>query len=72
MDSKKEGRRMRTVIIKVCEYGIFEIHRDQCLMFKPFGLISAIYSTKLKMAMFQFWDTDYIPDNMQQFIVRPK
>lgn len=63
---------MRTVIIKDCNYGAFEEARDICLEFKPFGLITAIFSTKLKMALFQFWDTDYIPVQLEQYIVRPK
>lgn len=63
---------MRTVIINECSYPLFEKYRDTCLKFKPFGLITAIYSKNLNMALYQFWDTDYIPVSMKQFIVRPK
>ena len=63
---------MRTVIIKDCAYSEFEKHRDTCLKFKPFGLITAIYSNNLNMALYQFWDTDYIPNSLEKYIVRPK
>lgn len=63
---------MRTVVIKNCEYEVFEEHRDMVLDNAPYSLISATYSKKLRLAVFQFWDSDYIPENLQKFIVRPK
>jgi hypothetical protein len=37
----------------------------------PFAIRNDQYSKKLKMAVFVFEDSEYIPEILQQFITRP-
>jgi hypothetical protein len=62
---------MRLVKIPNLEYKDFEIIRDTIDANIPFAVIDMRYSPKLKVGIFNFWDSDYIPENLQQFIVQP-
>jgi len=54
-----------------CSYEQFEKIRDVIYANVPFAVIHVGYSTKLKIGIFNFWDTDYICDSLKQFILQP-
>ncbi len=54
-----------------CNYETFEAIRDVICSEVPFALINAMYSKKLGEAFFNFWDSDYIPDDLKKFIMNP-
>lgn len=37
----------------------------------PFALLNQGYSARLKVGFFNFWDSDYIPENLKKFILQP-
>lgn len=37
----------------------------------PFAVVDARYNPRLKAGIFNFWDTDYIPEELKKFIVQP-
>ena len=62
---------MRPVIIDNLEYLEYEAIRDILIMNIPFAIINDMYSKKTKRAVFYFWDSDYIPKELEQFILKP-
>jgi len=62
---------MRLVKIPKLEYSSFEKLRDAIDSIIPFAVIDIRYSPKLKVGIFNFWDSDYIPEEMKPFIVQP-
>ena len=62
---------MRLVKIPHCEYARFEQIRDAIDSVIPFAVIDIRYSPKLKQAIINFWDSDYIPEEMKPYIVQP-
>ena len=62
---------MRMITIPDCEYEKFNSMRQQVLDTTPYGLLNDIYDSKNKIGYLYFWDTDYIPDEWEQYIVRP-
>lgn len=62
---------MRTVRIENYEYETYEAIRDVLIETVPFAVINDMYSSKLKKAIFNFWDSDYIPENLQDKIMQP-
>ena len=38
---------------------------------KPYGLLNQIYDPKNQICYLYFWDTDYIPEEWEEWIVRP-
>lgn len=62
---------MRLVKIPDLEYKDYEVIRDTIDSNIPFAIIDMRYSPKLKVGIFNFWDSNYIPDEMKQFIMQP-
>jgi len=62
---------MRLIKIENCSYEKFEGIRDAIYETIPFAVFHVGYSKKLKLAIFNFWDSDYIPDEMQDLVLRP-
>jgi hypothetical protein len=66
-----EVKIMRLCKIPNLEYPKFEQIRDAIYSTIPFAVIHVGYSPKLKLGIFNFWDSDYIPEEMKQFIMQP-
>lgn len=62
---------MRLVKIRPCSYEKFSKIRDVIYETVPFAIINQGYSSELSMAIFNFWDTDYIPEPLKKYIVQP-
>jgi hypothetical protein len=62
---------MRTIKIPNCEYELYESIRDIIIDEIPFSLINDMYSPKKKIAVFNFWDVQYIPKVLHRFILNP-
>ena len=62
---------MRMVKRRGVTYLEFERMRQQILDTAPYGLINDIYDGKNKIAYLYFWDSDYIPEEWEQWVVRP-
>lgn len=62
---------MRLCKIPNLSYDQFEKLRDAIDKTIPFAVIDIRYSKNLKCGIFNFWDSDYIPDEMKQFIIQP-
>jgi len=62
---------MRLCKIPNLDYKQFEAIRDVLYSNVPFALIHVGYSPILKVGIFNFWDSDYIPDEMKQYIMQP-
>jgi hypothetical protein len=62
---------MRTVKLVNCSYEKFNKIRDVIYNNIPFALIHIGYSPELQVAIFNFWDSDYIPDELKPFIMQP-
>ena len=62
---------MRLIKIEPCSYERFEQIRDAIYEVIPFAIINQGYSSKLKLAIFNFWDVEYIPEQLKKYIVQP-
>jgi len=62
---------MRLVKIPNCEYKDFEKIRDVIYANVPFAVIHVGYSASLKLAIFNFWDSDYIAEELKPYIMQP-
>jgi hypothetical protein len=62
---------MRMCRIPELDYPAFEAMRDAMYDEIPFAIIESVYSKKLRTGFFNFWDSDYIPENLQEYIVQP-
>ena len=62
---------MRLIKIENCSYETFEKIRDAIYEVIPFAIINQGYSKNLQMAIFNFWDVEYIPDDLKQYIMQP-
>jgi hypothetical protein len=62
---------MRLIKIENCSYERFEAIRDAIYEVIPFAIINQGYSKKLKMAIFNFWDVEYIPEELKKYIMQP-
>ena len=62
---------MRMLKIPNCDYEIFYAIRKEILRKVPFALINSEYLKEDKLAFYYFWDTDYIPEELEAFIVKP-
>jgi hypothetical protein len=60
---------MRLVEIKNIEYAEYNRIRNILMQKIQFAIINEQYSAELKQASFMFWDSDYIPAPLKQFIV---
>lgn len=63
---------MRQVIVPELSYEDYESLVDQLYSTIPFAIISAQYRKNLKKGFIFFWDFEYIPENLQKYITRPK
>lgn len=62
---------MRMVKIPNCSYELFCAIRLEILKKVPLALINSEYLGEEKLGFFYFGDTDYIPIEMKEFIVKP-
>ena len=62
---------MRLIKIENCSYEKFEAIRDTIYSVIPFAIINQGYSRKLQMAIFNFWDVTYIPEELKKYIMQP-
>jgi len=62
---------MRLISIDDCSYERFEAIRDAIFEVIPFAIINQGYSKKLKRAIFNFWDVEYIPEELKKYIMQP-
>lgn len=49
----------------------FNLMRERALRDFPYGLLNSEFSEEQKIAFLYFWDTDYIPPEWEEYIVRP-
>ena len=45
--------------------------KDAILSVIPFALINQTYSRKLRTGYFNFWDVEYVPDELKKYIMQP-
>ena len=57
---------MLTIKIENLEYGVFEQIRDAIVETVPFAVDNVMYSKKLKVGIFGFWDSRYIPESLRK------
>ena len=62
---------MRLVSIPNCEHETFNVIRNTIMKNIPWAIINQDYSKDLKQAIFNFWDVEYIPDELKKYIVQP-
>lgn len=62
---------MRMVKREECSYEEFYQMRLQVLRQTPYGLLNTEYLKEDKVAFFYFWDSDYIPKDWEQWVIRP-
>ena len=62
---------MRTVRIPNCSYELYTAIRDKIMEIIPFSVINQDYSPNKQLAIFNFWDSDYIPKCLNDYILRP-
>ena len=62
---------MRTIIRKDCSYDMYGHMIDQIDEQAPYALVEARYNKRLRTAILTFWDSDYIPKEWNEWIVRP-
>lgn len=62
---------MRWVVRKNCSYDEYGDMMDRVDSTFPYGVFEARYNRRLKIAMIAFWDSDYIPKEWEQWVVRP-
>lgn len=62
---------MRLIKIQPCSYKTFSAIRDAIYSVIPFAIINQGYSAELSMAIFNFWDVEYIPDELKKYIMQP-
>lgn len=59
---------MRLVEIPNLEYKTFEKIRDAIYRNESYAVIHIGYSPGNKLGIFNFWDSDYIPDELKPFV----
>jgi len=62
---------MRLIKIENCSYEKYSKIADAIYSVIPFALINDAYRKDLKTAYFNFWDSDYIPDDLKKYIMQP-
>ena len=62
---------MRTVTLKQLDYESYEIIYRAIMETMPFALVNQGYNKRLKTGFFNFWDSDYIPPQLERYIMRP-
>lgn len=67
----KGGEILRTVVRRNCTYKQYADMIDYIDMAVPFGIYETRYNQRLKLAIIGFWDSDYIPKEWEQWVVRP-
>ena len=63
---------MRMLERKNCSYEDWYAMRLQVLRNTPYALLNAEYLKEERIGYLYFWDSDYIPAEWEQWIVRPK
>ncbi len=53
-------------------YEVFQAMRQRILEECPFALINDVYDSKNGIAYLSLWDSDYFPEEWEEWIIRPK
>ncbi len=72
-EKNKQGgdKNMRTVRIPNLDYEDYAAIMDAIDEVIPFAVLETRYNKRLRYGIFNFWDSDYIPSCMEEFIMRP-
>lgn len=62
---------MRMVKREDCKYTDYSEMMDYIDRTAPYGVISCRYNPRLRIGFIYFWDSDYIPKDWEQWVVRP-
>ena len=62
---------MRTLVRRKCSYDAYAVMMDYIDKEVPFGIYEARYNPREKLAIIGFWDSDYIPQIWEKWVVRP-
>ena len=62
---------MRLIKIENCSYEKYNTIRNAIMSVIPFAIINQDYSKDLKIAIFNFWDVEYIPESLKKYIMQP-
>lgn len=60
---------MRTIRIPNCDYETYNAIMNEIMTKVPFAVLNADYRKDLKLANINFWDSDYIPKQLSQYIL---
>jgi len=62
---------MRLIVIDNSDYNSYEILRDKLYKEIPYAIVHIGYSKLLKRIVINFWDSDYIPNDLKKYILKP-
>lgn len=62
---------MRTIIIPDCSYEKYRAIMDAIMDTIPFAVLNQNYSQNTQKAMINFWDSDYIPEELKEYMLIP-
>ena len=62
---------MRTIRIEGIEYKVYAKIRQVLFKTVPFAIINNDYDPEGKVCIVNFWDSDYIPDELKKYILQP-
>lgn len=60
---------MRTIRIPNCDYDTYNAIMGEIMSKVPYAVLNADYRADLKLANINFWDSDYIPKQLSQYIL---
>lgn len=62
---------MRTIRIPNCDYQTYNAIMNEIMSKVPFAVLNSDYRKDLKLANISFWDSDYIPEQLSKYILKP-
>lgn len=62
---------MRSIVRKNATYDDYAEMMDYVDEHVPYGVYEARYNPRLQQIVIAFWDSDYIPKEWEQWVVRP-
>lgn len=62
---------MRLIKIENCSYESYSKIANAIYSVIPFALINDAYRKDLRTAFFNFWDVEYIPEELKKYILQP-
>lgn len=60
---------MRTIRIPNCDYITYNAIMNEIMSKIPFAVLNSDYRKDIKLANINFWDSDYIPAQLSQYIL---